>query len=85
MFYTLCVDWFFVPSVFDGLGLDSDSELRRFGGEPLRTSDSDGAVHGLASCGIHSEELLTSTHFTRDTDKNITQKSTRVVKLWTEL
>ncbi|KAG7232545.1 hypothetical protein INR49_008404, partial [Caranx melampygus] len=37
---------------------------KRFGGEPEKTSDSDGAVHGVASCGTHSEELQTSSHFT---------------------
>ncbi|KAG7232562.1 hypothetical protein INR49_008401, partial [Caranx melampygus] len=37
---------------------------KRFGGEPEQTSDSDGAVHGVASCGTHSEELQTSSHFT---------------------
>lgn len=83
LFYTICVDWFsFGFCWWIRTSFQFRTEEVRW--RAISTSDLDGTVHGLASCGIHSEELLTSTHFTCDTDKNITQKSTRVVTLWTE-
>ena len=61
------------------LGIDTDSEPWRFGGEPGRTINLDGSVYGVASCGIHSENL--GHHFISlsDTGRNQTQTSTWVV------